>query len=44
MAQPAWLRVVGQSLDVLRAYVRDAERFENHAGTGLLQSSLGKVT
>jgi site-specific recombinase XerD len=32
-----------KSLDVLRAYVRDAERFENHAGTGLLQSSLGKV-
>jgi site-specific recombinase XerD len=27
-----------KSLDVLRTYVRDAEQFKDHAGTGLLQS------
>lgn len=28
-----------KSLDVLREYVRDAERFDDHAGSGLLQAS-----
>lgn len=28
-----------KSLDVLRGYVRDAERFDDHAGTGLLQEA-----
>lgn len=28
-----------KSLDVLREYVRDAERFDDHAGTGLLEES-----
>jgi hypothetical protein len=28
-----------KSLDVLRGYVRDAEAFEDHAGSALLQAS-----
>jgi len=31
-----------RSLDTLRAYVRDAERFDDHAGLGLLQAKRGQ--
>lgn len=33
-----------KSLDVLRGYVQDAERFEDHAATGLLQSTPRKTS